>query len=171
VYTAVEGSVSHGTGNYANSATCMWTITTGNPGIYLTFAEFAVEYASGCASDAVKVYDGTSASAPLLATFCGTSSTTFEYPGIGKECAKATSGSMFIRFTSNAANVDTGFVATWDSPAPSPSPTPSPTPAPTSIPTGIPLYAPASRRPSTLAGLLGRRGLRVVPDGAFEWLC
>jgi hypothetical protein len=62
-------------------------------------------------------------------------------------------------------------VATWDSPAPSPSPTPSPTPAPTSIPTGIPLYAPASRRPSTLAGLLGRRGLRVVPDGAFEWLC
>jgi hypothetical protein len=139
VYTAVEGSVSHGTGNYANSATCTWTITTGNPAIYLTFAEFAVEYASGCTSDALKVYDGTSVSAPLLATFCGTSSASFEYPGIGKECAKATSGSMFIRFTSNAANVDTGFAATWDSPTPSPSPTSSPTPAPTFVPTAFPL--------------------------------
>jgi hypothetical protein len=80
--------------DYAASITCEYVITTGAP-IYLRFDSFATE----AGSDKVEVYDGTSAKGTLKGSFSGA-----DMPAI----QAATSGSMYVRFTSDST---TGWAA------------------------------------------------------------
>ncbi len=104
---------------YASSVTCEYTITTGAP-IYLRFDSFETE---GCC-DFVEVYDGTSANSTLKGTFSGLC-----IPAV----QAATSGSMFIRFSSDSIGEAAGVSMTWLDAMPN-------TLAPTSAPTldGVP---------------------------------
>ena len=85
--------------DYARSITCEYVITTGAP-IYLRFDSFDTE----APYDKVEVYDGTSAKGALKGSFSGTT-----VPPI----QAATSGSMYVRFTSNSALAATGVSVTW----------------------------------------------------------
>jgi hypothetical protein len=128
-FTAQNGTIAipSAGGSYANSVTCEYRITTGAP-IYLRFESFATE--SGF--DYVEVYDGTSSSGSLKGKFSGT-----VIPAI----QTATSGSMFIRFTSDSGNVAAGVSMTWlDTMPATASPTRSPTPSPTLSPTRVPTF-------------------------------
>ncbi len=136
-FTAQTGTIKipSAGGNYANSVTCEYRITTGVP-IYLRFDSFATELYY----DFVEVYDGTSSSGLFKGKFSGTATPAIQ---------TATSGSMFIRFTSDSANVAAGVSMTWlnkmpatASPtrSPTPSPTRSPTLSPTLSPTGLPTF-------------------------------
>ncbi|XP_026057290.1 cubilin-like [Carassius auratus] len=61
-------------GQYEPRMDCMWTIAAEvNKGINLTFTSFELEGYTGavCRYDYVKIYDGDSASYPLVGTFCG----------------------------------------------------------------------------------------------------
>ena len=121
-FTAQTGTItipSAGTANYAISVTCEYRITTGVP-IYLRFNSFATE----SSFDFVEVYDGTSSSGTLKGKFSGT-----VIPAI----QTATSGSMFIRFTSDSGTVAAGVSMTWLDTMPA-------TVSPTGVPTfnGIP---------------------------------
>lgn len=134
-FTAQTGTITIPS-NYAISVTCEYRITTGAP-IYLRFDSFATE--SGY--DYVEVYDGTSSSGSLKGKFSGTATPAIQ---------TATSGSMFIRFTSDSVYVAAAGVSmTWldtmpatASPtrSPTPSPTRSPTLSPTRSPTGLPTF-------------------------------
>jgi uncharacterized repeat protein (TIGR01451 family) len=88
--------------NYSNNENCTFLISSGYPSasIKLTFASFNTE--SGY--DFLRIYDGTSALSPSLGTFSGTS-----LPG----AVTATSGNMFLRFTSDVNTTEPGFVADW----------------------------------------------------------
>jgi hypothetical protein len=84
---------------YASNVVCEYRITTGAP-IYLRFDSFATE----ATYDTVKVYDGTSAAGALKGSFSG--------PTI-PPVQLATSGSMFIRFSSDASAGSSGVTMTW----------------------------------------------------------
>ena len=63
-------------GNYQNNEDFTTTFkpeTTGS-NIIVDFLEFSVEPNSSCSYDWLKIYNGVSASAPLIGTFCGTTS-------------------------------------------------------------------------------------------------
>jgi CUB/sushi domain-containing protein len=100
-FTAQTGTITipSAGGNYAISVTCEYRITTGAP-IYLRFDSFATELYY----DFVEVYDGRSSSGTFKGKFSGT-----VIPAI----QTATSGSMFIRFTSDSGNVAAGVSMTW----------------------------------------------------------
>jgi len=89
------------TGNYGNNQSCSFLI---NPYcsdmVTLTFNTFATMNAS----DFLKVYDGAGASGTLLGTYYGTT-----LPPV----LTATSGSMYLVFTSNTSGTAAGFKATW----------------------------------------------------------
>jgi hypothetical protein len=126
VFSAPNGTIAippAGTASYANSVTCEYLITTGAP-IYLRFDTFATE----ANYDYVYVYDGTSAVGTLLGKFSGTAIPVIQ---------TATSGSMFIRFTSDVVVVAAGVSMTWLDimPATLSPTTRSPTFSPTSLPT------------------------------------
>ncbi len=128
-FTAQTGTITipSAGGNYANSITCEYVITTGAP-IYLRFDSFATEFYY----DFVEVYDGTSSSGSLKGRFSGTATPAIQ---------TATSGSMFIRFTSGSFNVAAGVSMTWlDTMPATVSPTRSPTLSPTLSPTGVPTF-------------------------------
>ncbi len=128
-FTAQTGTITipSAGGNYANSVTCEYVITTGAP-IYLRFNSFATELYY----DYVEVYDGTSSSGSLKGKFSGTATPAIQ---------TATSGSMFIRFTSGSFYVAAGVSMTWLNTMPATaSPTQSPTPSPTLSPTGVPTF-------------------------------
>jgi hypothetical protein len=76
-------------------------ITTGTT-IFLRFSSFSTE--SCC--DFVEVYDGSSTSGTLVETISGTT-----IPGT----QIATSGSMFVRFTSDSSASGSGVSMTWTS--------------------------------------------------------
>jgi hypothetical protein len=100
----------------------------------LRFDSFATE--AGYVN--VDVYDGTSANGTLKGTFSGPATPPTQ---------TATSGSMFIRFTSDSIVVAAGVSMTWlDAMPTSLAPTSAPTLAPSSAPTldGIPPTAAAS---------------------------
>jgi hypothetical protein len=80
--------------DYDESITCEYVITTGAT-IYLRFDSFATE----ARYDKVEVYDGTSAKGALKGRFSGAA-----VPAI----QVATSGSMYVRFTSDHANAVAG---------------------------------------------------------------
>ena len=89
------------TGNYSNSRNCSFLIDpTCADSISLTFSSFSLE--SCC--DRVYVYDGNSASGTLLYSGGG-----YSIPAM----QTATSGSMFVRFTTDGSVTSSGFAASW----------------------------------------------------------
>jgi hypothetical protein len=102
--TNCSGTITDGSGalNYENDLSCTWLIrpTTPPAALVLNFTAFATELDY----DFVKVYDGTSANGVLLGSFSGTTLP----PRL-----VATSGAMFIQFTSDAGVVDAGWAATY----------------------------------------------------------
>ncbi len=103
--SALSGTIKDSGGsasNYGNNENCTFLISSGSSwtSITLTFSSFNTE--SGY--DYLRVYDGTSASSPSLGTFSGTS-----LPG----AVTATSGNMFLVFTSDGSETAPGFVADW----------------------------------------------------------
>jgi hypothetical protein len=131
VFSALNGTIAippAGTASYANSVTCEYVITTGAP-IYLRFDTFKTE----ANYDYVYVFDGSTTMGTLLGKLSGTA-----VPPI----QTATSGSMFIRFTSDLAlAVAAGVSMTWLDTMPATlSPTRSPTASPTFAPTSVPTF-------------------------------
>ncbi len=113
---------------YADDVTCEYLITTGAP-IFLRFDSFATE----AGYDFVYVYDGISATGTLLGAFSG--------PAV-PPIQLATSGSMFIRFTSDSGTAKAGASMSWSDTMPG---TLAPAAAPTSAPTtgtAAPTYSP-----------------------------
>ena len=103
VLTAPTGQISDGSGSflYNNNTSCTWLISPQSPGpIVLEFLSFKTE----ASYDYVYVYDGTDANAPNLATLDG-----HNLPA----SLTATSGNMFIRFTSDGGVVDEGWSARY----------------------------------------------------------
>ncbi|OFX17846.1 MAG: hypothetical protein A2033_05465, partial [Bacteroidetes bacterium GWA2_31_9] len=103
--TDATGSFSDGSGanDYGENADCQWLIQpAGAQYITLDFTAFSTEQDY----DFVTVYQGTDETAPLLATFSG-SSLPSQITAIG--------GSMFIRFTSDYAINSSGWDATYTS--------------------------------------------------------
>ena len=101
VNTSDYGTITDGSGanNYCNNSNCSWLIqpqqaTT----VTFNFTEFELESASTDGNsiyDAVEIFDGTSASAPLLGRFTGST-----IPA----SITSSGGSMFIRFYSDVAS-------------------------------------------------------------------
>ncbi len=94
--TAAIG-IGDGPGNYADSASCTWVVSARGP-ITVTFSELNTE----AGYDFVKLYDGTSSSAPLLGSYSGTT-----VPGP----VSSTGGTITIAFTSDSSSGRTGFAA------------------------------------------------------------
>lgn len=91
------------TGQYSNGQACQFLINTGCTGtITLTFSQFYME--SCC--DYLSVYNGTNTSAPLLGTFNGSTM---------PPTLNATSGAMFLNWTTDGSVVYDGFAASWTS--------------------------------------------------------
>jgi hypothetical protein len=102
--TAPTGTVTDGSGAnpYPNNANCSWLIQpTGATQVQFTFAFLDTE--SGY--DYVRIYNGTSASAPLIGAYSGSTTPTAPITSTG--------GSMFIRFTSDGSVTDAGFSGTY----------------------------------------------------------
>jgi hypothetical protein len=96
VSTAAIG-IGDGPGDYANSASCTWVVSASGP-ITVTFSELNTEVVY----DFVKLYDGTSSSAPLLGSYSGTA---LPRP------VTSTGGAITAVFTSDLSAVKTGFTA------------------------------------------------------------
>ncbi|MBN1199026.1 MAG: C10 family peptidase [Bacteroidales bacterium] len=99
------GSLEDGSGplaDYEDNADCSWLIAPddGVESITLSFLRF--ELASG---DALNVYDGNSASAPLLGTYTGSSLP----PDVS-----STGPAMFITFTTDGTGTAQGFLAEYN---------------------------------------------------------
>lgn len=90
-----------GSGNYANNMNCSWLISPldGLP-VLLSFTEFNTQ----AGADFVSIYNGVNAFAPLLGTFSGNTL---------PSALAASSGSMFIVFTSDASVTSGGWKATY----------------------------------------------------------
>jgi len=93
-----SGTISDGPASYQTNSACTWLINSGSP-ITLSFSEFATE----AGYDFVNVYDGNSASAPLLLSASGSS----------MPSPVSSTGSMFVSFTSDSSVETTGFIATY----------------------------------------------------------
>lgn len=83
-----------------NNTDCSWLLQPGHGNVILTFTEFNTE----ADKDIVKIYNGTSASAPLLGSYSGAT-----LPPM----MVANSGSMFITFTTDAQNQSHGWKAEY----------------------------------------------------------
>ncbi|MEP7128039.1 MAG: PKD domain-containing protein, partial [Chitinophagales bacterium] len=91
-------------GNYQNDENCTMLISPPCAGsITLTFSAFA----SQANNDFLKVYDGVDASAPLLLSVSGFP---FPYPSV-----TGTSGKLFITWTSNSSQTNSGYAASYTS--------------------------------------------------------
>ena len=89
------------TANYKNSENFTFVINPANADkVTMNFASWSVENSY----DFLKIYNGTSASAPLLGSYSGTS------PGT----VVANSGAMTLVFTSDYSENRTGWEATWN---------------------------------------------------------
>ena len=102
-FTAITGTVTDNSGNagYGNNMSCEKLIQpAGAVSVILSFNSFATE--SGY--DFVRVYDGSTASSPLLGEFSGTS-----LPA----AVTSTGGSMLIVFTTDGGVVAQGWSATY----------------------------------------------------------
>jgi len=90
------------TGNYGNNESCEFLIQPYcADAVVLSFTSFVTQGTG----DNLKVYDGTDASGILLGTFSGAT-----IPA----AVTANTGSMYLLFSSNATNVNAGFVAKWN---------------------------------------------------------
>lgn len=110
--TSDFGTISDGSGtnNYCNNSNCSWLIQPPNAtGITLYFTEFDLEQASSDGNsiyDVVEVYDGTSANAPLIGKFTGSSI---------PSSVSSSGGSMFIKFTTDFSDTFQGWSAYYTS--------------------------------------------------------
>jgi hypothetical protein len=110
--------IGDGPGSYADNADCTWLISASGP-ITVRFDEFSTEPGY----DYVKLYDGASPSAPLLAGFSGGSfsggACTSPFPCLVPPAVTSTGGSLAVRFTSDVStvgvNTSAGFTATLSS--------------------------------------------------------
>ena len=103
--TAASGNFSDGSGlsNYINNMDCSWLIQPGGTStIDLTFTSFDTE----TGHDTVTVYDGNSASAPILGTFSGSNLP----PTI-----QSTGSSLFVTFKTNSMTTAAGWEASYTS--------------------------------------------------------
>ncbi len=93
-----------GTGNYGNNQTFTYTICPSTPGsrVIVNFSSFNLEDNF----DFLQIYDGTSIAAPTLGAYTGTAG-----PGIVTATVSNTSGCLTFRFTSDANDVLSGWVA------------------------------------------------------------
>lgn len=90
-----------GSADYANNSNCRWKIMPPNAqSIILKFSEFKLH-----ASDKVRVYNGTSNTAPLLAEYSGEI--------IPPPSVTAPSGAMYVQFISDGSNTSDGFSASY----------------------------------------------------------
>ncbi|MDB4062305.1 T9SS type A sorting domain-containing protein [Vicingaceae bacterium] len=104
--TAVSDTFTDGSGNanYANNTNCSWLIQPkGNPA-NITFTMDSINLSGN--TDAVRVYDGTSAAGVLIAIYRGNN--------LGNAVI-ANSGSMFVQFTSNFFGNAQGWAASYTS--------------------------------------------------------
>lgn len=103
-FTNCSGTFTDGSGanHYNNNSTCSWLIQPSTPNNYiaLRFTQFSVE----SVNDYVKIYDGTSATGRLIGTYSGET-----LPSV----VLATSGAMFITFTTNAVGTAAGWSAIY----------------------------------------------------------
>ena len=102
ICTDSSGKISDGSAEsyYWNNTNCGWLIQPSNGDVILNFTSFNTE----AGKDVVNVYDGTSTSGTLLGAFSGTA--------IPPQVV-ASSGSMFIVFTSDGVNQGEGWTATY----------------------------------------------------------
>ncbi|CAH1789448.1 unnamed protein product [Owenia fusiformis] len=90
---------------YPNNANCEWVITVPNNGvIQLVFNSFALEYQLTCNFDVLEIYDGPSASSPLIGRFCGTTL---------PSDIRSTNDQLYFSFSSDSSVVSQGFEVTW----------------------------------------------------------
>ena len=105
VLTAQNGTFSDGSGpaSYLNNTNCSWLIqpTGGATFIRISFTEFATE----AGYDFVRIYAGTDANAPLVATYEGT---TIPGPTV------VTGSAAFVSFTSDISVVAAGWTANYE---------------------------------------------------------
>ncbi|KAI8512244.1 CUB and sushi domain-containing protein 2 [Branchiostoma belcheri] len=93
-------------GNYPNNAYCTWQISVNTSDVVaIRFTEFSLEYNRNCIYDSLVVHDGPDATAPVLATLCGSSART----------VVTTGNSAFLVFTSDGSVTRSGFVANFTS--------------------------------------------------------
>jgi Zn-dependent metalloprotease len=110
--TAEYGSLSDGSGNpnYYNNSNCTWLIQpTGASSVILTFTAMDVEPPSSdglSIYDAVEVYDGSNANAPLLGRFMG---------GTIPPPITSSGGSLFVKFFSDLIETRGGWDAYYTS--------------------------------------------------------
>jgi hypothetical protein len=102
--TAVSGTISDGPGNYTANLRCSWLIQRSSA-VTLTFSQFGTEFGH----DAVKVYGGSTTSAPVLGSFSGT---TFSGSSLPAPVTSAT-GTMLVTFVSDDSVQGIGFVASY----------------------------------------------------------
>jgi len=93
-------------GNYGNNENHVMTFMPGTEGakIIVQFLSFNVEFQSSCNYDWLKIYNGTTTSAPLIGTYCGTNS-----PGTIN--ATSQSGALTFHFTSDNSVTMPGWKA------------------------------------------------------------
>ncbi|XP_033756765.1 suppressor of tumorigenicity 14 protein-like isoform X2 [Pecten maximus] len=102
---------------YPDNLNCRWALNA-PPGkvITLTFNDFDVEKDTDCDYDSLKIYDGSSAHAHLMGTYCG-----ITYPST----ITSTGNHMYIRFNTDDSEGGAGFNITYTvhDPIPTCSPT------------------------------------------------
>jgi len=94
--------------NYANNLNYTMVFNPGSPdnNLQFTFTGFSLEYHSTCNYDYLKIYNGNSTSAPLIGTYCGTTSP-------GTVTANNTTGSLTFVFKSDYSVTASGWVANF----------------------------------------------------------
>lgn len=109
-----------GTSNYLDNLDYTMTIMPGDTSksIQAVFSLFELESSSGCVYDWLKVYDGTSTSATLLGTWCGTSSP-------GTVVASNAVGALTFQFHSDVSVTGQGWEANLSCVTTPPPPPPS----------------------------------------------
>lgn len=103
--TAPSGTFSDGSGNlnYSNNLNCEWLISPPNASsITANFTALNIEINA----DFVSIYDGNSASAPLIGTYSGS---------IFPPTITANSGQMFVVFTTNSSFTNAGWTINYTS--------------------------------------------------------
>jgi len=92
--------------DYSNNQdfTMVFTPATANSNLKFVFSYLDLELETNCNFDYLKIYNGSSASAPLIGTYCGTNSP-------GTVTASNTTGSLTFVFHSDGAVVSSGWAA------------------------------------------------------------
>lgn len=68
------------------------------------FTQFSIEPHTSCSYDYVAVYDGPTASSPLIGRYCG---------NVAPDIIRSTGNSMLVRFVSDISIAHAGFVASY----------------------------------------------------------